>query len=239
MKTIVINKKEYLCPENWKDVSVRMQIKAESISDTQTYVKNLGILSAYINMPIEELRTADILEVKQALECLDFIDITVEAQPVFEFEYKDNKYSVADTIMKQEFQDWLSSQTAIAEYRDNNWKLLTYLLATMAKRDGEKLSDYDVNERAEHFMDIDVQTIKSVGAFFLSKKQALDVIMMYCLPEARQEILQSKLRELINTVNKLKKQRGGKWHIRLWIGVMRLSIRYYTRLLQKYFNSQV
>ena len=237
MKTIKFNNKEYSIPENWGEVTIRQQILAESLSNTQTYIKSIGIMAAYTGIPIDELKKANAKELVEVMSLITFIDSELSKEPLFEFEYKYNKYNVTDTLMKQQFQDWVAAQTAIAEYKDNNWKMLAYLLAIMAKRENESLDNYDVNERAEHFMDIDVETCNRIGAFFLSNHQVSTLLLMLTSPEAQQEILTSKMQELKHTVDKLKKQRGGQWYMRLWIGVMRLWIRYYTHQLEKYFNS--
>lgn len=239
MKTIKFLNKNYNCPESWQDVSVRQQIEVETLSNTQTYIKSLGVISAYTGIPIDEIKKANIKDLLEVMQSLSFIDSELSKEPLFEFEYKGDKYSVSETILKQEFQDWIAAQTAIAEYRDNNWKQLVYLLAIMAKRDGESLDSFDVNERAEYLMDIDVETCQRIGAFFLSNQRVLEFISMYSSPEVQREIAQSKIKELRHTVDKLKKQRGGNVLIRLWIGVMRLSIRFYTRQLEKLCNSQV
>jgi hypothetical protein len=239
MKTIKFNNKIYQIPWDWQSVTLRQQILSESLSSTQTHVKSLGVIAAYTQIPIDELKQANTKDLLEIMTLLSFIDKELSKESLFQFEYKGESYNVSETIIKQQFQDWIAAQTAIAEYKDNNWKQLVYLLAIMAKKDGETLDNFDVNERAEYFMDVDVETCHRVGAFFLSNQKASEFILMYSSPEVQQEIAQSKIRELKHTLNKLKKQRGGNVLIRLWIGVMNLLIKFYTRQLEKYFNSQV
>ena len=237
MKTIKFNNKEYSIPQAWNEVSIRQQILAESLSNTQTHVKSLGVIAAYTGIDIQELKQVQTKDLLEVMSLLSFIDKPLSKEPLFEFEYKGDKYNVAETILKQFFQDWVAAQTAIAEYKDDNWKQLVYLLAIMAKRDGETLDNYDVNERAEHLMDVDVDTCHRVGAFFLSNQMASDFILTYSSPEVQQEILQNKLKELNHTLSKLKKQRGGKWYIRLWIFVIKMWIKFSMRQWEKYYNS--
>lgn len=238
MKTIEFNKNKYIVPESWKEVSVKQQIEAHRLSQNEKYVKAIGVLSAYTNIPVEDLKKAKTPMLLETMKHLAFINTPISSEPLFEFEYKGDKYNVVENIMQQQFQDFIALQTAIAEYKDDYWKQLTFILAIMAKKKGETLDSYDVTERASYLEDIDVETVNRVAAFFLSSKKALRLISALSSPQAQGIILQSKSEELSSTLSRLKTLRGGNLLIRLWIFVSRLWLRFYMRQWEKRFNSQ-
>jgi hypothetical protein len=237
MKEIKLMGKSYNLPTGWDEVSIGMQIEAEKISSSQTYIKTLGVIAAYTGIPIDILRSANRNEVLAISENLSFINTPLTTSQITEFTYKGEKYSVAETILNQEFGDYVAAQTAIAEYGNDTWKQLSYLVAIMAKKDGEKLDDYDVNKRATHFLDLDILTCNSIAAFFLSNQKASDFIILLSSPEMAQSAVQNRVQQFDHTLNKLKKLRGGNVLIRLWIGISQKYIHYLSHQLEKSFNS--
>ncbi len=187
MKTIEFNKKKYDVPQGWHEITIRQQIKVKELASTQTYIKSLGVISAYIGIPIEELRTVKTAEVVDIMNELAFIDTPIDNQPIFKFTFKGEEYSVSDSIVKQEFQDYVAAQTAIAEYQDDEWRTLAYLTAIMAKKDKENLDSYDINERAEYLMDLDCETCNRIASFFLSSQRLSEYISVLSSPAITQQ----------------------------------------------------
>lgn len=239
MKTIKYKGNEYSCPTSYDEVTVRMQMQAEAIETNQKYVKTLGMLSAYTGIDIQLLKEGNADELVQLFKHIEFINEPLSTEPLFQFEFKGNTYNVSQTLVQQQFQDFVAAQTAIAEYNNNNWKLLTYLLAIMAKRDGETLDNFDINERAMHFEMIDVNTCNRIAAFFLSNQKISNLITLLSSPQVQRDIVLGKLKELKNSLESLRKQRGGKWYIKLQIGLILMWIKYYNRQLVKYYNTIV
>lgn len=237
MKTIQFNKQQYSIPESWSEVTIRQQIQAEKFEDSQKHVKTLGVLAAYTGIDIDELKQAETQKLMKVMEYLKFISEPMSTDNLHEFEYKGEKYSVSENLIKQEFQDYVAAQTAIAMYENDKWTQLLYLLAIMAKKGEETLSDYDVNERVQHLMEIDVETCNRVAAFFLSSQRALGLIGMLSSPAAMQQEVQNKVQQLETSLKTLRESRGGNLFIRLWIMIIRKWIRFLNRQSQKYFNS--
>ena len=237
MKTIQFLNKNYECPTAWNEITIRKQIEVGELADTQSYVKSLGVISAYIGIPIAELKTAKTEDVIDIMANLNFINDSISIEPLSEFNYNGKTYNVNETILKQEFQDYVAAQTAIAEYKDTNWKLLSYLTAIMAKQSGESLDDFDVNERAEQFLDLDVETCNRVSAFFLTSQKALELISVLSSPAMVEQGVQGKIRELESSVTALKAHRGGNLRITLWTTAMRMYIRYLRKVWAKSSSS--
>jgi hypothetical protein len=236
MKDIKLNKVTYSIPSSWREVTVRQQMIAEALTDSQTYVKSLGVLSAYTNIPMEIIKHTPTAELTKIMSELEFINTPIDNTPIFKFTFKGEEYSVGDTLLNNEFQDYVAGQTAMLEYKDNNWKQLSYLVAIMAKKEGETLDSFDLNKRAEYFLDLDVQTINQV-AFFLSQNQKTsDLISVLFSPEIIRAGVQSKLNELDNSLNQLRQQRGKNLLIRWWIWTARKYMRYISSQWEKSLN---
>lgn len=238
MKTIEFKGKEYQCPESWRDISLKMQVEAHNLSQNEKYVKAIGVLSAYTKIPVEDLKRAEKPLLMETMKHLAFINTPISDEPLFEFEYKGEKYNILESMTKNQFQDYVSLQTVVNMYKDDNWKQLSYIIAIMAKKQGETLDDYDIEERAKYFEDIDVETLTRVSAFFLKSKKALNLITVFSSPQIQAILVEDKLNELKNIQNRLKAQRGGNLLIRLWIFVSKHWLRFYMRQWEKSYNSQ-
>jgi hypothetical protein len=241
MKTITWNDKKIILPEGWHEVTIKQQMIAEKINSTQKHIKSLGIMSAYTGIDVKDLKEAKTNSLIEIMSNLNFISKPINNEAIFKFTFIGEEYNVAETMLKQQFQDFVACQTAMAEYRGEYWKQAVYLLAIMAKKKDETLDSYDVNERATFFIEngMDVETINRVASFFLSRQRVSNFISVLSLPVVQKAIVQGKLAELEVTLSKLKRLRGGNLLIRLWIFVMRLWIKFYIRHWVKSCNSQV
>ena len=239
MKAIKFNDREIHVPTAWNEITIKQQIEAEKIQNTQKHIKNMGIMAAYTGIPLEELREAPVPSLLNVVEALSFIDTPISTEPLFQFTYRGEEYNVSDTIIKQQWQDYVAAQTAIAEYEEDIWTQLSYLLAIMAKRSGETLNNFDVNERALYMQGVDVETCQRVASFFLSNQKVSEYISVLSSPAVVELSLENKFNELSLTLNQLKKQRGGNFAIRLWIGVIKMWIRFSKKEWAKSSNSQV
>jgi hypothetical protein len=239
MKSIIIANQHYSIPQSWAEVSIRQQMLAETLVDSQQHVKSLGIISAYTSIPIDVLRHVQRDVLSGIMNDLMFIDKPVDKTAIFKFLFKNDLYTVSETIMKQEFQDYIAAETARLQYKDNVWKQLSYLVAIMAKKQGETLDSFDINERAEYMMDLDVQTVSQVAAFFLQNQKASELVSMLSSPEMQQLAVTSKLQQLNDTLTALGQQRGKNLLIRLWIWMLRRYINFISKLWEKSLNTPV
>jgi hypothetical protein len=101
-------------------------------------------------------------KVKQILDASTPLPI----EPISEFEYKGEKYSVVETLLKQEAQDFLTL-TSIEGRKD----ALFYVVAVLSKKNGngkyESLSDIDSEHRAKHFQDLPLTVANRIHVFFV------------------------------------------------------------------------
>ena len=150
MKTIEFSGKKYQCPESYKDISLKMAVEAHNLSQNEKYVKAVGVLSAYTKIPVEDLKKAKTTMLVEVMKNIAFINTPISEEPLFEFEYKGDKYNILESVTKNQFQDYISLQTVVQMYKDDNWKQLSYIIAIMAKKQGETLDSYDIEERAKY-----------------------------------------------------------------------------------------
>ena len=237
MKKIKFNNVEYSVPTKWEEVTLAMQIKVSDVAAQQQYVKTLGIIAGYTGISVDELKISPVHSLTKVMKQLEFLQTDIPNEPIYNFTFNGHNYHVTDNILEQEFQDFVAIQTAIGEHKENIWKLTPYLLAVMAKREGETLDDYDINKRAEEFKQLDVVTANRVSAFFLSNTKALNFVMTLSSPEVIEGILRNKNQELQDSLNKLRKQRGGNLLIRLWIMTSRKYIKFLNKNWEKFYNS--
>lgn len=240
MKTIQFNKEKYNIPTSWDDVSLRMQMEVSTISHQEKYIRTLGLLAGYTGIPVEDLKTAKVNELERVMKHLAFIADEIPAEPVMEFDYKGQHYTVPPTMLEQEFQDYVAIQTAIAEHQNNQWLVTPFILAVMCKRgDGEEsIDDFDIRQRAKEFEDIPIRIANGVASFFLSNLLAYKSIMMSSSPEVLTETVYAKINELNLSLSQLRKQRGGNLLIRLWVMTLRKYTKYLSKNWEKSFNLQ-
>lgn len=237
MKSIKFLDKTYECPESWNEVKLKQQIEVSEIANQQKYVKMIALVAGYTGIPIETLKQAPIKEGERLMKELDFLKKDLPEDPIKEFELNGDKYYVADSITKMQWQEYVSNMTAIEMFNDNIWKVTPFLLATMAKREGETLDDFDIEKRAQFFEEnIDVPTANRLRSFFLTNWRVSKFITQLSSPDQQQKILQNKIKELRSSINKLKKTRGGNLLIRLWIIILNKWICYLEKQWVKSFN---
>jgi len=237
MKEIQFLNKKYKIPESWDDVTLGMQMQVSTVASQQTYVKTLGILAGYTGIPVEDLKAAKINDLERVMKAMTFLQEPIPEEPVFKFELHGKEYVVNANILDQQFQDYVAIQTAISEYGENKWMVTPYILAVMAKHNEETLDDFDILERAKEFEDIPIPIANGITAFFLSSLKVSKSITMFSSPEVVESIVQSKVKELKDSVEQLRKQRGGNLLIRLWIMILRKYIKSLECHWEKYCNS--
>ena len=236
MKEFTLDKVTYQIPESWHEVTIRQQMIAEELQDSQTYVKSLGVLSAYSGIPIDILKHTPTAELTNIMSELSFINTEVDKTPIFKFTYKGEEYNVSESLLNNQFQDYIAGQTAILEYKNNSWKQLSYLVAIMAKKQDETLDSFDLNKRAEFFMDLDVQTVSQVAGFFLENQKISELISMLSSPEIIKAGVQNKVNELDNTLTVLRMHHGKNFLYRWLTWILRKYTHYIVSQWEKSLN---
>lgn len=237
MKKFRFKNKQYTIPENWEEVTLEQQIQVSEIASKNPTIKMLGILSAYTGIPVNELKKTKTTKLTDVLKKLKFINDPIPNTPIIEFSFEGDYYYIGENFLEQEFQDYVSIQTIIAEHEDNIWKATPHILAIMAKKEGESLDDYNVNERAEKFKKLPLNIVNGVNTFFLSNLIGSKIYTQLYSKETVSKLVEGKEKELNNSINKLEQQRGGKWYTRLLDTIFIKLIKSSKKGLVKYYNS--
>ena len=237
MKKFKLNQKEYDCPQNWSEVTLAMQIKvsedAAKIINNES-LQRIALISGYANIPIEELKKTPVTQIQKLFKYLSFINEPLPTNPITEFEFKGEKYYVIDSIINQQFQDWVSIETAFQNHKDEPYKAMPLVLAILAKRKGETLDDYDLIKRAKEFEELPLTIVEPLRVFFSTIGKASLILTQLSLKENQETIINNKLKELKSIVNK---QVGGGLFMKFQIGILKLWIKFFERKLRKYFNT--
>lgn len=240
MKQIVFNDKTYNIPTEWGDVTLQMLIRSSELVDLLPDAPIIAIISAYTGIPIDQLKESHIAEVNSIIVDLGFVTVPYEPKPNNEFRWKNCKYSSEIDLVNQSFGDWVSVQTALNNFKDEPEKALPRMMAILCKKDGEKLDDFNLNERTTEFMELPMTVAKDVEAFFLLSKNAYNAIILLSSTEKEQEeLVLIKLQELQNIMKKRKAELGIFSPTRLLIGIYQIYLNYLEQALVKFFNSQV
>lgn len=237
MKEIKFNGNTYSCPESWDEVTIGMQQEVESVASIQKHVRMLGVIAGYTGIPIKELKEAKILDVNQVMESLTFMKDKIPPNKELKWEFEGQTYKVDKNVGDMEFQDFVSIQTILSDYKDRYYDALPILCAILAKREGEKLDDYDPIERAETFKKMPLSVATSIAAFFLLKGNYSKVATHLSSPIVQRNILRAKVNDIKATLSPLGQERGGKLRTRLLLGILRLYMKFLERRLRKYYNS--
>lgn len=239
MKEITFNEKQYSIPENWNEVTLRMVIKTSELDEFIADAPIISIIGGYTGIEITELKTSKVQDVQEIMTLLDFIYIPYEPLPRTRFIYKDIEYHINENIEETEFQDWVSTQTTLYQYKDNPALGLHKLIAILCKRDGETLDDYNVNERAEEFLDLPMTIARDIECFFLHSLRALNAItLLYSSIPDQVQLVLHRFSELNAIMKQRQVERGWYSPTRFVIGIYRLYLNYLKHDLEKYFNTK-
>lgn len=221
MKKIKFNKEEFMLPQSWEEVTLAMQIKAnddvKQLADDEV-IKRIALLSGFCNIPIDVLKTAPMSEINKMKENLAFAVEPIDTNPITEFEFKGQKYSVIPSMMNSQFQDFVSCEIANENNKESPYKALPLILAILARTsEDETIDDYDVGERAKLFEELPMTVVEPLKVFFYQiGNLSLINSQLSSIQKLRLQI-SAKGIELINTLNGL---RGGG-RLRNWlIGIL-------------------
>jgi len=238
MKTIQFNDKKYDIPQSWDEVTLEQQIKVTADAEhfTTDTTKRIAILSGYMGISPEELRHAHIQKVAPLFKHLKFIGEAVPDKPVAEFEFNGSTYYVAQNLVEQEFQDFVSLENALQGTKGDLLRALPLVIAILAKKrteDGfETIDDYDVEKRAEEFKRLPIAIANGIGVFFYTSVNTFTAISpSFSQPN---NLVEMKANSLLNT---LKPQAGQGLLMRWLLGVSRSYIKFIKKNASKYFTS--
>lgn len=239
MKKITIRGKQYQCPENWDEVTLKQQIKvssdAEKISNDS--LKRIAILSGYANIPLSELKQIPISELTDVFKHIAFVNQPIPNQPLHFFEFKTKKYYVGQNLLEMQFQDFISIENVLTDYSGNTYLALPTIIAIMAKQmkdDGilETIDDYDVRKRSIEFQDLPIGIANGLSVFFYQSVSTSQILTgLFSNPEM---LVEMKISEAEDT---LKQLAGRGLLTRCAIGILRYCLKYIRRRQTLLFTS--
>jgi len=242
MKTITIDKQKYIIPESWEDVTLRQQMRVNEYTAkyTNESIKEVAILAAYANIPVDVLNKSKITEMRKLFKHFDFINTELPDKPIVEFDFNGSHYYCGQNLMDAEFQDFISIENLMVQYSGQTQNALPYILAIMCKckkADGmlESISDYDVMKRGEEFHDLPITVAHQLSLFFsISETMFTKIIPLSSSPEALQAIVQNQ----IDTLESIAKELAGKGLLMKCVaGILRYCIKYIKKKYKTLYTS--
>jgi len=242
MKEIKLNNKKYKVPENWNEVTLRMQMKVtedtEKISIDE--LKKFAILSGYAGIPMDELKRAKLNDLQELFKAIGFVNKPLPEEAIIEFDFNGSHYYCGQNLVDMEFQDFISIENAIEAQSGNTYNALPLILAIMSKKKKdngvfESIDDYDIRKRGEEFIDLPLPIAHQLSLFFYHSTAIFsNLFQLYLKPENQKAIMQKQ----IDTVESMLKELGGRgWLTRCVTGILRISLKYIRRQLDKHYTS--
>lgn len=222
MKVITYKEKNYSIPTSWDEVKLEQQIELTRFSARDETFRNLHLISTMTGIDIEEVKVMNINVLKDILHCLSFLSKTPELKKITEFEFNGEKYGILDSIIEGQTQDFFSIEGLLKKYKDNQAEALPYVIAVIAKKDGETLDKYDVIKRGEQFKNLPYPIAYSIWFFFVQTERTL--------PKDMESYLTLQNQTMEATLNysevMLKQSVGQGWYRKLVKAILLLYIRF-------------
>ena len=237
MKTIQFNNKKYDIPTSWDEVTIGMQQEVSRVASLQSHVKMLGIIAGYCGIPVQELKSAPVSRTVEMMGSLEFMSEPIPTNKDLKWEFSGHTYTVDKNLGDMQFQDFVSIQTILAENEETYYDALPVVVAVLCKREGETLDDYDPMERAKLMGQMPISVASSIGSFFLLNENYSKLLTHLSSSHAQESILLGKLNELKRTQSQLVVHRGGRWSMRLRIGILKRYTKRLEQQLTKHFSS--
>lgn len=244
MVHVNLNGITYDIPTTWDDVTVQKQMKVEELSSNHSeegslasdLKKQIAVISGYCGIPVDVVRTMQFGQMKDILGHLKFITIPLDTSPISKFEHRGIKYSVIPSLLKSEFQDFISLESVLEMKKNRLHEALPLIISILAKREVlngsnqlakqyESLSDFDIEERAKTFMDLPITIASKLQSFFLTSGK-LQSIGSEQLLQAQNQLITAQIESILTTP---KPQNTGGWLTRLLRGTLRLYLRFLKR----------
>lgn len=242
--------KKFRIPKLWSDITLGQQVKLETlVSDGVN--KTIAFISAYCNLEVDFVKTLHIDEVKEIFDSMEFIKVPIDAVPVTEFDFNGEHYSVMESLMKAQFQDFISLEAVLDNNKGKEYKALPMLVAIMSKRkvadvligtkDGkqvystkyEVLDDIDLDKRSELFKALPLTIAHGIYSFFLSSAMHSSItskVLINQLEESMQKSLNSIEDSTLTQV-------GIRWSYRLLRGILQRYARFIVFQWKRSFST--
>lgn len=232
MKKITFQDKEYNVPTSWDEVTLKQQVEVSKVAKEQKHIKQIALVAGYTGIDIDVLKKTNIKELQPLFKHIEFVSQPINEEPIERFTHNGVEYSVTPTLLKSQFQDFISLENIVKEFEEREYEALPIMIAILAKKDGESLDDYDIMQRSKAFEDLSITTANRLKVFFyLLVNQSLVSSEGY---SNLNKVVQKKISDSKSTV----KKQGGKGLLtRLHRGTSLSYMKSIEKAWNKYYTS--
>lgn len=175
MVKIKVNDVEYSVPSSWDEVTIAQQIEISEVKDRDEDFRNLHLISTYTGVPLDLVKRMNINQFKSVIKLLEFLSQPIQNKVINSFTFNGKTYQIADSLLRGETQDFLSIEGVLKKFKDNQVKALPYIIAIVAKQEGETLDSFDVHKRAEEFKSLPYTIANNIWFFFVQTEKVLSI----------------------------------------------------------------
>lgn len=222
----------YYIPTSWNEITLKQQLEVERLTKEHPEYSSIALIAGYLDQDVDQIKRLHINEIKNILHELTFISTAIPNEVLHEFMYKGEKYTVMETLLKGQFQDFLTIETVLQNHKGNEYRALPYIIAVLAKKQGETLDSFDLEERAKHFMDLPLLIANNIYFFFAVTKTLSEVDSKTVLQNLDQQVSGS-INSLLGTPMK---RDGGGLLIRLQKVMLRTYLKYLLKGWRQYYS---
>jgi hypothetical protein len=226
-------------PESWEEITIKKQMLLEELtSSSNTDYKSLCVVAAYCDVTLDVVKKMKITDIKILLDSLSFISTPIVNKQVTEFNYKGDTYSVVQTLLKAETQDFISLESILDQYQGKEYKALPIIVAILAKRKKddstfESLSDFNIEDRAKHFEDLQITIANNIWFFFALIAKLYTIDYRTLLIQADQ-VMHEQINSILNTP---KKSNYGGLFMHLHRVILRAYVKFLLKNWKRYYGS--
>ena len=238
MKVIQFNNVKYEVPESWEEVTLGMVIKVQENLDILPNAELVCLISGYVGIPLEELKSSKLTQVNKIIKLMSFVYKEYRPKLKNSFVYDGQEYRMEVEVQSIRFEDYVSAQTVLYNYREHPIKGLSKLVAVLCKKPQELIDDVNLEERSKLFEQVPWTDIKNVEFFFTRALRVYEQVSQLSLTESQMvEVIRAMVKELRTTMKLSRVRSGGIWFTRLRTLYFRLYLWYLNRELERYFSS--
>jgi len=238
MKRIKFKQEMYDCPESWDDCTLGQIVNAGLIDELIPNAPIVSVISGYVGIPTQDILAARARDLKSILSSLEFIETDYQPKSKHEFSFNGNKYSCVSDITELRFDQWVSAQTVMYNYRDTPIRGLPKILASLCLMSGETIDQVDLDKRGEELLELPYTLAKDIEGFFLDSQIEYEALSQLSSIIKEQELLIPKqLTEVLNIIKQRKAHPSTSWPMKRVIGIYQNYLRSFQQSWDKHYNS--
>jgi hypothetical protein len=225
MTSIKVNDIEYKIPTSWDDITVQQQIEISKVVERDEEFRNVHMISTYTGIDMDLIRKMNINHFKKILHIMKFLKEPIENKVIKSIIHNGEEYFIADSILAGQTQDFLSIEGLMKKYSANQVEALPYVIAVIARKNGETIDSFDIYKRAEEFRTLPYSTANNIWFFFAVIEKAYSIDTKQSLV-----VMDQQLELTLNYSKNLLTQLDG---LTLWKKLLRVILLLYIKYIRK------